>query len=57
MLLIMLWWGLWVGEVVDANEVQWAFVLMGVPGLAVGAADWFGREGDNWPSTATSRIL
>jgi len=30
---------------------------MGIPGLAVGVADWFGREVDDWPSTATSRIL
>lgn len=56
MLLVMLWWGLWVGDVVDVNEVQWAFVLMGFPGLAVGVADWFGRDGKDWPSTLGSRI-
>ena len=57
MLLVMLWWGQLVDGAVDSHDVQWAFVLMGVPGLAVGIADWFGREGEEWPSTAASRVL
>ena len=57
MLFVMLWWGLLVSSQVRSNEVQWAFVLMSVPGLALGVADWFGREGEPWKSTSLSRIL
>ena len=57
MLFVMLWWGLLVDGAVDANEIQWAFVLMGIPGLALGVVDWFAREGDEWPSTFLSRVL
>lgn len=57
MLLVMLWWGLLVDGVVDTNTVQWAFVLMGIPGLALGVVDWFARDGRKWPSTPLSRIL
>ena len=57
MLFVMLWWGLLVDGAVDANEIQWAFVLMGIPGLALGVVDWFAREGEEWPSTFLSRVL
>jgi hypothetical protein len=57
MLLVMTWWGLWVTGVVESNEIRWAFVLMGIPGVALGAADWFGREGGVWRSTTVSRVL
>jgi hypothetical protein len=57
MLFVMLWWGLLVNGAVDTNEIQWAFVLMGIPGLALGVVDWFAREGEEWPSTFLSRVL
>ena len=57
MLLVMLWWGLLVDGAVTVNTVQWAFVLMSVPGLALGIADWFAREGGEWRSTPLSRVL
>jgi hypothetical protein len=57
MLLVMIWWAQLVGGAVDSHEVQWSFVLMSVPGLFLGVADWFGREGDEWPSTTASRVL
>lgn len=57
MLLVMLWWGELVGGAVDSHEVQWSFVLMSVPGLFLGVADWFGRDGEEWPSTVASRVL
>ena len=57
MLLVMLWWGLLVDGSVSTNTVQWAFVLMAVPGLVLGTVDWFAREGGEWPSTRLSRML
>jgi len=57
MLLVMHWWGEWVLRTVDTNEVQWAFVLMSVPGLGLGIVDWFARDGARWKSTPTSRVL
>jgi hypothetical protein len=57
MLLVMIWWGQLVGGAVDSHEVQWSFVLMSVPGLLLGVADWFGRDGEEWPSTVASRVL
>jgi len=57
MLLVMLWWGLLVEGSVTSNTVQWAFVLMSVPGLVLGVVDWFAREGGDWTSTRTSRVL
>lgn len=57
MLLVMLWWGLLVDGAVTVHTVQWAFVLMSVPGLALGIADWFAREGGEWRSTPLSRVL
>lgn len=57
MLLVMHWWGGWMLRTVDTNEVQWAFVLMGVPGLGLGIVDSFARDGARWKSTPASRVL
>ena len=57
MLLVMLWWGLLVDGAFTVHTVQWAFVLMSVPGLALGIVDWFAREGGEWRSTPLSRVL
>jgi hypothetical protein len=57
MLLVMHWWGEWVLRTVDSNEVQWAFVLMSIPGLGLGIVDWFARDGAKWKSTPASRVL
>ena len=57
MLFVMLWWGLLVDGAVSSNDVQWAFVLMSIPGLCLGVADWFARDGEEWPSTVLSRLL
>ncbi len=57
MLFVMLWWGSLVVGAVESNEIQWAFVLMSIPGIVLGVADWFAREGREWPSTVLSRAL
>ena len=57
MLLVMHWWGGWMLRTVDTNEVQWAFVLMSVPGLGLGIVDSFARDGARWKSTPASRVL
>ena len=59
MLFISLWWGMLIndryGE--SPNALLYAFVLLSVPGIALGIADWFARESKEWPSTAVSKLL
>jgi len=59
MLFILLWWGMLIndryGE--SPNALLYAFVLLSVPGIALGIADWFARESKEWPSTAVSKLL
>jgi hypothetical protein len=56
MLLVMKWWSSMVMDGVAENRVQWAFVLMSVPGLILNVADWFARSGGKWRSTPMSRL-
>jgi len=59
MLFILLWWGMLIndryGE--SPNALLYAFVLLSVPGIALGIADWFARESKEWPSTVVSKLL
>jgi hypothetical protein len=59
MLFISLWWGMLIngryGE--SPNAVLYAFVLLSVPGIALGITDWFARDSKEWPSTAASKLL
>jgi hypothetical protein len=59
MLFISMWWGVLVnnryGE--SPNVILYAFVLLSIPGIALGVADWFARESKEWPSTAVSKLL
>jgi hypothetical protein len=59
MLFISLWWGMLIndryGE--SPNALLYAFVLLSVPGIALGITDWFARESKEWPSTAVSKLL
>jgi uncharacterized repeat protein (TIGR02059 family) len=59
MLLVAQWWG---GVVADNvanpdNMVQYGFVLLGIPGLVLGAIGWFGRSSKPWPSTVLTKAL
>lgn len=59
MLLVAQWWG---GVVADNvanpdNMVQYGFVLLGIPGLFLGAIGWFGRSSKPWPSTVLTKAL
>ena len=59
MLFISLWWGILVnnryGE--SPNVILYAFVLLSIPGIALGVADWFARDSKDWPSTVVSKLL
>jgi CshA-type fibril repeat protein len=59
MLFISLWWGILVnnrfGE--SPNVILYAFVLLSIPGIALGVADWFARDSNEWPSTPVSKFL
>jgi hypothetical protein len=59
MLFVSMWWGVLVnnryGE--SPNVILYAFVLLSVPGIALGIADWFARDSKEWPSTAVSKLL
>jgi hypothetical protein len=59
MLFISLWWGMLIndryGE--SPNALLYAFVLLSVPGIALGITDWFARDSKEWPSTAASKLL
>lgn len=59
MLFVALWWsGVVTGLTTDsALSVRLGFVMAGVPGLVLGAVDWFAREGGEWRSTAVSKCL
>jgi hypothetical protein len=59
MLFVATWWGGLVESRYGDNGdfILWAFVLMSVPGLAIGGIDWFGRDSRGWRSTVVSRIL
>jgi hypothetical protein len=56
MLLVMHWWGSVIIDSVESNQVQWAFVLMSIPGLVLNIVDSFARVGRTRQSTALSRI-
>jgi hypothetical protein len=58
MLLVAQWWG---GVVADNvanpdNMVQYGFVLLGIPGLVLGAIGWFARSSKPWPSTVFTKV-
>ncbi len=59
MLFISLWWGILVnnryGE--SPNVILYAFVLLSIPGIALGVADWFARDSKDWQSTVVSKLL
>jgi CshA-type fibril repeat protein len=59
MLFVALWWGMLVNNRYgdSPNTLLYAFVLLSIPGIALGAADWFARDSKDWPSTAVSKIL
>jgi hypothetical protein len=59
MLFVCLWWGNLVDDQFgdSKNVLLYAFVLLSIPGLALGTADWFARDGKKWESTAVSRVL
>jgi hypothetical protein len=59
MLFVALWWGMLVNNRYgdSSNTLLYAFVLLSIPGIALGAADWFARDSKEWPSTAVSKFL
>ena len=59
MLFVALWWGMLVNNRYgdSPNTLLYAFVLLSIPGIALGAADWFARDSKEWPSTAVSKFL
>jgi uncharacterized membrane protein len=57
MLVIMHWWGSLVLDSIESNQVQWAFVLLSIPGFILGFVDWFARDGRPWRSTPLTKVL
>jgi len=55
MMFVSMWWGSAVMGSLSSNEIQWAFILMGIPGLVLGVVDMFVRSGNPWPSTWYSK--
>jgi hypothetical protein len=37
--------------------IKFGFVLLGLPGLALGAVGWFARSSRPWPSTIVTKLL
>jgi hypothetical protein len=59
MLFVAKWWGSIVVAQVDnpADMIKFGFVLLGIPGLALGAVGWFARSSRPWPSTIVTKLL
>jgi hypothetical protein len=59
MLFVGLWWGKLVrNQFGDSDNILlYAFVFLSIPGITLGALDWFGRDGKKWESTPLSRTL
>ena len=59
MLFVALWWGMLVNNRYgdSPNTLLYAFVLLSIPGIALGVADWFARDSKDWPSTVVSKLL
>ena len=59
MLFVAKWWGSLVADQVNdpAELIKLGFVLLGLPGLALGAVGWFARSSRPWPSTIVSKLL
>jgi hypothetical protein len=59
MLFVAKWWGGLVATQVDnpADMIKFGFVLLGLPGLALGAVGWFARSSRPWPSTIVTKLL
>ena len=59
MLFVAKWWGGLVATQVDnpADMIKFGFVLLGIPGLALGAVGWFARSSRPWPSTIVTKLL
>ena len=59
MLFVAKWWGGLVAAQVDnpADMIKFGFVLLGLPGLALGAVGWFARSSRPWPSTIVTKLL
>jgi hypothetical protein len=59
MLFVAKWWGSIVAAQVDnpADMIKIGFVLLGIPGLALGAVGWFARSSRPWPSTIVTKLL
>jgi hypothetical protein len=59
MLFVALWWGMLVNNHYgdSPNVLLYSFVLLSIPGTALGAADWFARDSKEWPSTPASKFL
>jgi hypothetical protein len=58
MLFVAKWWGDLVADNVANPDdmVQYGFVLLGIPGLVLGAISWFGRSSKPWPSTLLTKV-
>jgi hypothetical protein len=58
MLVVATWWGGVVAENVPNPDdmVQYGFVLLGIPGLVLGAIGWFARSSRPWPSTVFTKV-
>ena len=59
MLFVAKWWGGLVATQVDnpADMIKFGFVLLGIPGLALGTVGWFARSSRPWPSTIVTKLL
>ena len=59
MLFVAKWWGGLVAAQIDnpADMIKFGFVLLGIPGLALGAVGWFARSSRPWPSTIVTKLL
>ena len=40
-----------------ADMIKFGFVLLGIPGLTLGAVGWFARSSRPWPSTIVTKLL
>lgn len=59
MLFVAKWWGGLVAAQIDnpADMIKFGFVLLGIPGLALGAVGWFARSSRPWSSTIVTKLL
>jgi hypothetical protein len=60
---VMLFVGMWWSTLIQnrfgdsSDSLLYGFVLLGIPGLALGTIDMFARDGKKWSSTPVSKIL